>query len=376
MPLKGSHMGTETTGRKTPQRMRLSDITNIAAPVSSSKHREENHVPKQSETQLHKELANLKKVLAEKEEIIKAQKVNMEKLWTNYTLKTKQNEDIIQQNARLYKDLMQARDRLKILQHENVQMAVAHKVQKSELQAKLAKALEQADFSQTAAGSVLSEKDPCDNQATIPNVLTKLAESRARRTVSTCEASSEPSDSVKDESLEHPASCRSTLRRRASLSYKEPSLKVKLRQPENTTPSQVKPCISRWESRGHQLHKVREEDPSNACVTTQCNLESQAIESLLPPFSQSTSQATCNASSASSPDVSEEQTPLSRAVSEESLNAPSATHLESGEHPSMQTIDSALFREDMPSGRPSRRSVSCINSYKEAPLNTKMRRPS
>lgn len=374
MPLKGSDMGAETTGRRTLQRARLSDITNTTT-ASFSKHRDENHhSSKVSETQLHKDLATLKKIIAEKEEIIEAQKENMEKLWTNYTRKTKQNEDIIQQNARLFKDLMHARDRSKILQHENVQMAAAHKVYKSELQAKLAKALERADNSQNAG--TLTNEILCDKQATFPNVLTKLAESRGRRTISTYEAPSEPLDHVEDEGLEHPGTCRLALRRRASLSYREPSLKAKLRQPESGTPSQVKPCINRRGNRIHQLHKVCEEDPINASIAMPCNSEGEVIESFLPPLFKSASQATSDSSCALPPDMPEDQISLSSLKSEEMPCAASATCFQFGDHFSIETTGSASIPEDFSRGRPSRRSVSCISSYKEAPLNTKMRRPS
>lgn len=373
MPLKSPLMGAETVGRKTPQRGRLCDITN-SAPASLPKHRDENQLSKGSEALLQKELVALKKTLSEKEEIIEAQKVNMEKLWTNYCRKTKQNEDIIQHNVQLHKDLMQARDRLKILQHENAQMSAVHKICKSELELKLTKALEQANSLQTGVGISTIKKAPSDKQATVSSVLTKLAESRARRAVGTCEVSSDASfDSTNgSEDLEHPITCRSALRRRESLNYKEPSLKVKLRQPEGTS-SQAKPCSNRRGNSIFGLHKVSEEqEPSISSAVMSGNLEAEMTEN----FSESVSQPKSTLLTANLVDEVKDQTQTIESslllLSEEN---PSAPIVEEVKDESMPMTDSAHFPEKTLTGRPCRQSVSCISSYKEVPINTKMRRP-
>ncbi|MCO5605547.1 hypothetical protein L7F22_059730 [Adiantum nelumboides] len=365
MPSKGSHMGSEISGRITPQRARLSDITNTA-PLGFSKHREDDHVVKARETELHKELANLRKSLAEKERLIHAQKVNMEKLWNNFNRKTKQNEDIIRHNGCLYKELMQTRDKLKVLQHENMQMASAHKAIKSELQAKLAKALEQAALCQKEAGPCGIEKAPCDMQSTMPDLFSRLAESRARRTVSSCEASTEPLDVVKDESSMLSAACRSTSRRRVSLSYKEPSLKTKLRQAEST-PGQVKP-FHRRENGIPELQKVCEEEPNMAPAAMPSSTEDIAAETLLAPCPQIVLPTESCSLSVVSGDVLEDENPSSSIVPDDDANLSSGTQL-------LPCAVNSLSLVELPRGRSRRRSaVGTVTSYKETPLNAKLRR--
>ncbi|KAH7290936.1 hypothetical protein KP509_30G070000 [Ceratopteris richardii] len=257
-----SKVGLDITGRNTPQRARLSDITNTA-PASLSKRREDDHPAKTSDAHVQKEMASLRKALVEKDKVIQAQKVKMEKLWSKYMSKTKQNEDVIRQNGCLFKELIEARDSLKVLQHENAQMVAVHKAVKSELQAKLARALEKVDL-RNKPGLTDDNEALCNAQAN--PVLAKLAESRARRAISCLhELPVEAMESIDGGSKDLSAPCRTMLRRRTSLNYKEPSLKSKLRQAESVA-SQIKACLNPGSGMVH-LSKVSEESSVPVVMT-------------------------------------------------------------------------------------------------------------
>eukprot|EP00249_Psilotum_nudum_P003088 c16412_g1_i3 orf=132-467(-) len=107
-------MGSEKLRRKSIQRSRLSDITNTALSIRWTNCLEDNVPPLQiaNGAQLQKEIASLEKTLAEKEAIIKAQRQELERVWSKYSQMSRQNGEIIQQNGQLYKDLMQAREKV------------------------------------------------------------------------------------------------------------------------------------------------------------------------------------------------------------------------------------------------------------------------
>ncbi|MCO5600942.1 hypothetical protein L7F22_055059 [Adiantum nelumboides] len=163
--------------------------------------------------QLQEELANVKQMLAEKEAVVAESKRCMEKLWCNYCRKSKQNDEIILHNSQLYRDLTQARDQLKILQHENAQMSAVYKACKLEMQEKLNEALEQVDRLKKLV-KASSHKQASDKQHPHPPSIVPGC--------SSCyEIIADNSDSIHSTSV---------LRKRERKSYKELSLKVKLRQ--------------------------------------------------------------------------------------------------------------------------------------------------
>ncbi|KAH7427946.1 hypothetical protein KP509_10G068500 [Ceratopteris richardii] len=199
-------MGSENSGRKVArtvgQRKKLSDITNTPILAKSRLYDDST----QFVAQLQEELDTLKQLLEEKEGILAESKRCMEKLWFDYCRKSKQNKEITLHNSQLYKDLMEARDQLKILQHENAQMSALYKACKSEMQAKLKEALEKVDHLTKLLEALSLEQVP-DEQYPV--------------TVS----SNQSSDAVSIQ-LQSLSRKRATERK----TYREPSLKVKLRR--------------------------------------------------------------------------------------------------------------------------------------------------
>eukprot|EP00249_Psilotum_nudum_P004452 c17975_g1_i1 orf=98-523(-) len=124
-----------------PSRRRLSDITNTSTATGVGE--SVSQMQKGNVARLQKEVITLRKELAEKEALIMAQKQQMERLWSSYSLQSRQNDEIIHHNAQICKDLMQARENLKVLQHENAQMTAVHRAIKTELELRLSKTLEQ-----------------------------------------------------------------------------------------------------------------------------------------------------------------------------------------------------------------------------------------
>ncbi|KAJ7266857.1 hypothetical protein O6H91_21G063800 [Diphasiastrum complanatum] len=143
-------MGNERVSKRMPStpkiRRRLSDITNLptsAGRADSGDDSSSNHLQKNHEFQLQKDVAILRKMIIEKDATIQAQAAHIQKLSTDLRQKSAQNEELIQHYCRLYKDFTQARDELKLRQHEYSQMTIVYKIDKSELQLKLAEINEQ-----------------------------------------------------------------------------------------------------------------------------------------------------------------------------------------------------------------------------------------
>lgn len=357
-------MGSEKSGRKSPspvgQRRRLSDITNIQASTGRTTKPHDDMVASQlakgSAVPLQKENIALKKKLEEKEAIIEAQKHNLDKLWQKCCQQSRQNNEVIQHNKQLYKDSLQARDKLRILQHENVQMGAVIsvlKISNAELQLKLDEALDQVHHLQLETST--TEKAFSDKQPNIPTVLTKLVQSRARRTFNACETSGDSTldcaTKVMEDSAENSVTCRPTLRRRESTSYKEPSLRVKLRQGESeNSSSQITPLNNRCKTLIEGLQKVNEDQEFNLAVSSiSCNSEAETVNETLSSISCQTSAEYLTVSTATT--------------------ANKARHTQS-----MSSAESVQSTQRRSSGRPHRRAVGSVGTYKEPPLNTKMRR--
>ncbi|KAI5068026.1 hypothetical protein GOP47_0016371 [Adiantum capillus-veneris] len=206
-------MGNENIGRKTSKavghRKKLSDLSNTPILLKSRIHDENAQLAQKGTlAQLQEELANVNQMLAEKEEILAESKRCMEKLWCNYCRKSKQNDEIILHNSQLYRDLTQAQDQLKVLQHENAQMSAVYKACKLEMQEKLNDALEQANRLRKLV-EASSLKQASDK---------KCPPSTESGRALCCEIPAENSDGIHSKSV---------LRKRERRSYKEPSLKAK-----------------------------------------------------------------------------------------------------------------------------------------------------
>ncbi|XP_024516169.1 shugoshin-1-like [Selaginella moellendorffii] len=125
-------MGSERLAGKRPpptpqaaQRRKLANITNLQFV-------EENPV----KVELQQDVAKLKSQ-------VEAQAAHIEKLELALEQKSAQNEEIIQHYYRQYKELEQARQEMKLLQHEYTQMCSVYRISKSELQSQLEEANEQ-----------------------------------------------------------------------------------------------------------------------------------------------------------------------------------------------------------------------------------------
>eukprot|EP00250_Pteridium_aquilinum_P026861 c33722_g1_i1 orf=288-1289(-) len=331
-------MGNENSGRKMSKtvghRKRLSDITNTPLLLKSGPHNENGQLSKTSSTQLQDELATVKMMLAEKEEIIEENKRCMEKLWINYCRKTKQNDEIILHNSQLYKDLMQARDKLKVLQHENAQMAALYKVCRSEMQKKLDEALEQVDrltkvIEASALGKASSDKH-CYAPTVLPADLNGLS----------CENLCEDYTSIHG---------RSTLRKRESKSYKEPSLRLKMRQSDGGSMCPGEPTQCDDNAAVQVLGKVKEFEESSvtdtSAISATCRSEIKASEGVA-------------SENGAHMKALQQWTGTSNVGKDQALQLPNTLHVS--------------IRKS--SERPHRRAASSIGSYKEPSLITKMRR--
>lgn len=359
-------MGNENTGRKMPRvaghRRRLSDITNTPVLTKARTQDENLQHSKGSVAQLQKELAVLKKMLEEKEEIIEENKRYMEKLWINYCRKTKQNDEIILHNAQLYKDLMQARDKLKVLQHENAQMSALHKVCKAEMQQKFNEALAQVDRLRALVEVSTLDKALYEKHSHAPSVLTQTADSAVHKTLGPpCE----------EDSLAR--IYRPTSRKRESKSYKEPSLKVKMRQLDGGSMCPREPATTQHDDNAavQGLHKISEDRKVGLdAILTSCKEEAEVMEVVVSPLSSSAAGADENSLSLSAISVDDE----AHTMAPQPITGQLEENSDAGEDQSVRMLNSVHVSIRNSCARPLRRAVSSIGSYKEPPLNTKMRR--
>ncbi|MCO5600777.1 hypothetical protein L7F22_054892 [Adiantum nelumboides] len=308
-------MGNENTGRKISRtvghRKKLSDISNTPILLKSRIHDENLQLAQKGAlAQLQEELANVQQMLAEKEAVVAESKRCMEKLWCNYCRKSKQNDEIILHNSQLYRDLTQARDQLKVLQHENAQMSAVYKACKLEMQEKLNEALEQVDRLKKLV-EASSHKQASDKQHPHPPSVVPGC--------SLCyEILADNSDSIHSTSV---------LRKRERKSYKEISLKVKLRQANQGSTIQT-----------------------NNNLATPQSADAKEVRTTVPvpaPCKSEVTDAVDNGPHILAPQQAPQKENMSRTV-------PTS---------SQELCD-----------RPRRRAASSVGSYKEPSLITKMRR--
>eukprot|EP00249_Psilotum_nudum_P003086 c16412_g1_i1 orf=239-997(-) len=251
---------------------------------------------------------------------------------------------------------MQAREKLKVLQHSNAQMAAVHKITKVELESKLSEALEQLSSLRANQGE--------DNQSAAMRRLT--SQTKALKTQNANESTCESART--DERVDNTAISKNGLRRRSNIAYKEPPLNVKLRREDsiNHAIRHSKPLSNK---QNKTLHKVCESQElriqhrpkSSSAVTS--TIISDAVDIPLETSPSSTFLST----STLLPEPDSGSSELTGVESE---------FAESRRETVVNTADESIHcSRRMSTGRPARKVTESINTYKEPPLNTKMRRP-
>lgn len=331
-----------------PPRAPLTDISNSPALSSCTKIHDNafSSQLRRGNAELQQELEALKKTLKEREEIIDAQKQNMEKLWLKCCRKSRQNDDIIQHNAQLYKDLMQTRDKLKILQHENIQMATVYNISKSELQLKLTEALDHGKRLQALLDNSAIKK-ASDKDLNAP-MLTKSLDGCVASGENKLDCSGESSLACHEKLIgsfeDNPVLCKTAPRQR---DRRENSV--------GGSSCQIMPKKTDGDSR-EELHKYSEgEDLSLAASSISSNSQAKLAQEISP--------------------LPSDTIPLSEGNSTASTSVTFAKASKARHTQSMSLADSGDLSHKNSTDRPPRRAVSSVGSYKEPPLNTKMRRP-
>ncbi|KAG6556580.1 hypothetical protein Mapa_001521 [Marchantia paleacea] len=388
-------MGNEKLGKEsltTPsqRRRRLSNITNLSLSANWSSHPREDSLlkscSKSSDFQLQQENIALKKLLAEKEEALEVQAGSLEQMQKEFLIQLRRqsqvNEEIISFNSRLSKEGGQLRDQYKLLQHEYCQMTAAYRVQVNELQLKLTETQEQLKRLLEEQESKRSTPSPVEHTQ-VP----RKPRSHAHRRHSTAGRIFLDNDwnhSTKliperaDETV-----CRPEMRRRSGrvVVTKEAVPKLKL----NTQPA---PGSIRHINRYSDLiglepmAEVCEEEysPCNSANTTSSSPHSENFSrSLLTSESNSSrtdDATTCSLSTRSSEisvssakglqPLKTNKVNLVAPELQKSINSSSAPHFS-------RRVYNTLVSG---SGRPVRKAVEIVGTYREPPLNTKMRRPS
>ncbi|KAL2630912.1 hypothetical protein R1flu_015598 [Riccia fluitans] len=378
-------MGSERAGRdflNTPsqRRRRLSNITNLSLSANwSSIGREDSLLKSCSKTtdfQLQKENMALKKLLADKEEALEEQAKRFEELQRDHRKLSQVNLDIINYNTRLSKDSAQFREENRLLNHEFKQLTYAYRTQMSELQLKLAETQEKLNKLLEERGC----KDPVHLRKTRSQMYRRHSTSGRILLETDCHNSTKvmPQSPAAEENVSRP-----DVRRRSGRVVLTKETAAEVTQP---LPGSIMHINRRSDLIGLEpMVEIPDEEcsprnSSNAAMTStslrgECSSKSGLTSE---PKGRRRDEASSSACS-----LSDKSTDLVGPAARGGLN-PLRTNkgdLVPPESRKLATSSSAPHFsrrvQTLPvssSGRPVRKAVVCVSTYREPPLNTKMRR--
>lgn len=368
-------------------RRRLSDITNTGVPLASNLTSTAKAVlsspsSKGNATHLLKEMECLKKLLAEKEATVEYQTGEMKKWWINYCRASQQNRELVKRNAQMSKELAFDREKLKLLQHEYKQMSAMYKAKIAELEHKV------NGMSRQLEGMQECEHKDSGKGQDAQELQSKISSFSENSDMSTCKSgkllnrvngSLKPDGATNEENSSDKRIC---LRRRsAKLSYKEPSLRKKLRQQEQ---SHVSAQTSSENGVGgvsndvlETLEKVSEDEVLDVTSFLRSEPTVQDLSTSGKFQDISASADSCRAlenSLFSSMNISAVIGKATRVKMEEHELEGQENLAPPGSSLNVALEASQLSRRSL-TGRPTRKAAEVVASYKEIPLKVKLRRP-
>ncbi|KAH9295753.1 hypothetical protein KI387_039341, partial [Taxus chinensis] len=367
-------------------RKQLLDITNTGVPLASSLKDTfgdalSTPLSKGSTAHLLKEVGLLKKLLAEKEELVESQALEMKKIWVNWCRQSQQNRQLIKKNSEISKELAFDREKLRLVQHDYKQMSAMFKAKIAELEGKC------NDLSQLLQGAEeRKNKNSCkaQNEKGLESKLTFCGEKDSSPCTSGNMSNGADGSSKLDESAngENSSERRTCLRRRsAKISYKEPSINKKLRQND-------------------QIEWLAQTSSESNCHGASCdgldNLEKVCEDEVLhftdvPQLDPMIQDHPSSGELQYLPQPTESCQSLENACfpyMKMSAFSGKATRVEIKHHeqeeqeacaPTISSLNAALESTQQSrrslAGRPMRKAAEIVVSYKEIPLKVKMRRP-
>lgn len=310
---------------------------------------------------LSQEIDSLKKQLAATEATIVSQNNEKENLWFNFCHASQQNRELVQNNAQLIKELLIDREKLKLLMHDYGQMSSMYAVKIMELEQKVTELSQEVESMRETRN-----KEPRENQDIWQGLSEHTSSGERLQIFGHDDSSKEPDSCVKknesgNEWNTYGKNLKICLRRRSDdLSYKEPSLRRKLRQEEDQTTS------SRKNRRAHSYSGQRAELKKcyNAMLDVSGTLQHETKLGCALDSTESSrnlqSSTDCTEKIGQTSDVKlQQQQQTDQSSCKESLTA---------------GIDDMQPSRRSSTGRPARKAKEIVTSYKEVPLKTKLRR--
>lgn len=373
-------LATPRTKSSIIERRQLSDITNTIVPPASNLTK--SPLSKGDATHLLKELEWLKKLLAEKEATIEYQSGEAKKCWINYCRASQQNRELVKTNAQMSKELAFDREKLKLLRHEYMQMSAMYKAKIPALEHKV------HGMSQQLEGMQKHKLKDSGKKQDAQELQLKLTSSSENTDLSTCKfgkllnmanGSLKPDGATNDEKSSDKRLC---LRQRsAKLSYKEPSLHKKLRQQAQIDASAQTSSTNSFCGVSNDGLETLEKVSEDEVLEVTSSLRSEAMVQDLSASGQfqdiSASTQSCQDlenSLCSSMNISAVISKARRGKMEQHELGEQENISLSGSSLNVALEASQLSRRSL-TGRPTRKAAEIVASYKEVPLNIKLRRP-
>ncbi|KAH9289116.1 hypothetical protein KI387_033233, partial [Taxus chinensis] len=359
--------------------------------------------------QLHEELDSLKKILAENEATIELQNSEMQNLWINWCIVCKQNQELVEDNAQLLKELTTDREKSKLLMHEYKQMSAMYKVKVMELEETVAKLLQQLEDVQETTTKDFVEKSThhgepkhkfgqCNSSSGHTSGNSKVVESCLKRT-----------QSLNEENTNYRRSCLTRLS--DNVSCKEPSLIRKSSREEQTVSCPQMPSKSHYQLVGLDQNEsvgsvcfcngagVSDKVYNNVTMDVTCPQQSKTIAEDVLPSKDSTkyldNSYICTREVDQRLEIKQQQQqpppppPQQQKLQQQQRQQKQQQQqqlLQEEEEETEQAIPcketlsplpkdiQAIRRSSIGSGRPTRKAKDTVASYKEIPLKTKLRR--
>ncbi|XP_077253194.1 uncharacterized protein LOC143892456 [Tasmannia lanceolata] len=336
-------------------RKRLSDITNTHQQRSSDSKIENQRctsfTSKDYIDQLHKEKTALLSLLAERNKYIELSSLELHKLRFNLQKTQQQNWQLAKVNSQMLAELNLGKDKLKALRHEFGCTVAVLKAKNLELEEKLNKPSQKIGSKLISSSTVQPKKEPAkcvevEETSKRANTNSKPCNLNRRRQ-SRNQSSSDPSTMTEQVAVKENVDNKRICLRRRSSTYKsnEPEPTEDLFEIEDA--------------------KFPDHPPLN-----------EAMHVDVPPLVDSSS--TCSSNGTVKPTKEEEQDrvdvpPLVDSSSICSSNGTVKPTKEEEQDPCTMLCQTPRLRRSL-IGRPLRRAAEKVCSYKEKPLNVKMRR--
>ncbi|XP_057424496.1 SHUGOSHIN 1 [Lotus japonicus] len=374
---RGKMVKGDSVSVGTAQKKKLADITNRdqqQRPITQQANQQAATIaaPGITSDQLLNENAMLMKVLANRNAVIESCKAELQKSQTNYLRLRKENSELALTNTHIMAELNSSKQRLRELQHELGMKNGMLRAMKLELTAK--------EHTEKSNREIEANEVKASHSKELDQTLQEDAREKTKRKRVSRSQSSAPAVIKQVKSIEKVENKRYSLRRQSA------GLQAEKSQPtEDSEVAQVKYDVAHLQENlenenGPTSSEVHEEAKEDAESSGPANTEQVHAKKNIENKRQSLRRQ----SSMFKPEnleptedffeVDDAKFPVLCATDMSEQSHPTTSSVTSGQENNTCVYDPREIRRSSV-GRPSRRSAVKVVSYKEIPVNVKMRRP-